>query len=359
MAGMADRPMPPWLRIIINLVAFVGVLATVMGWISLALGGLITAVAIIYFLWEIDPWVTKQIATKPVLSLIAFALAGAALGTVVWSLWRSRTRPVPISPSMQWNTPLPITHGTALSTTQLDATANVPGTFSYSPDVGAILPAGTHSLAAHFAPSDSSKYRSADATVTLAVNPPPPPNPPPNAKGASSENKRPSPNSVRSYVAYIGMPVFAGSSPTDTEGSAFSVGDPLGFNIHFKATGANPVTLLDSAFDTEVVTGAIAEDGSYQQKVTDGAAMAFLSELRKERAVHKFPFPSHTMMPGDTEFNTAYAWTDGYSKHRIVTQGDLDAVKTGSQTWVVMSVLTYSDGETVHPSAQMRMACSA
>ena len=44
---------------------------------------------------------------------------------------------------MTWSTPASITYGTALSGTQLDATANVAGTFANTPRPGTVLNAGT------------------------------------------------------------------------------------------------------------------------------------------------------------------------------------------------------------------------
>lgn len=55
---------------------------------------------------------------------------------------------------LSWATPAPITYGTALSATQLNATANVPGVFTYDPPDGTILDAGEHALAVTFTPSN-------------------------------------------------------------------------------------------------------------------------------------------------------------------------------------------------------------
>ena len=43
------------------------------------------------------------------------------------------------TPTITWSNPADITYGTALSGTQLDATANVPGTFAYTPASGTVL----------------------------------------------------------------------------------------------------------------------------------------------------------------------------------------------------------------------------
>jgi hypothetical protein len=71
---------------------------------------------------------------------------------------------------LTWATPAAITYGTALSATQLDATANVAGTFVYSPAAGTVLGAGSHTLSVTFTPTNSTDYTTAKATVTLTVN---------------------------------------------------------------------------------------------------------------------------------------------------------------------------------------------
>ena len=73
------------------------------------------------------------------------------------------------TPVLAWATPSAITAGTPLSATQLNATANVAGTFQYSPAAGTILPAGVNGLQVTFTPSDSVHYSSATASVLLTV----------------------------------------------------------------------------------------------------------------------------------------------------------------------------------------------
>ena len=68
-----------------------------------------------------------------------------------------------------WANPVGITYGTALSGTQLNATANVNGSFAYSPAAGTVLGAGTHSLAVTFTPDDSANYLGASADVSIVV----------------------------------------------------------------------------------------------------------------------------------------------------------------------------------------------
>jgi subtilase family serine protease len=78
------------------------------------------------------------------------------------------------TPTLTWAAPASITYGTALSSTQLDATASVPGTFSYSPAAGTVPPAGQNeTLSVVFTPNDTADYQTASGTTTITVNPGP------------------------------------------------------------------------------------------------------------------------------------------------------------------------------------------
>jgi len=74
------------------------------------------------------------------------------------------------TPAITWATPAAITYGTALSGTQLDASSTAAGSFTYSPVAGAVLTAGSHTLAVTFAPTNTTDYTTASASVTLTVN---------------------------------------------------------------------------------------------------------------------------------------------------------------------------------------------
>src|SRR5947208_11574723 len=71
--------------------------------------------------------------------------------------------------TITWPAPADITYGTALSATQLNATASAPGTLAYTPAAGTMLDAGTHALSVTFTPTDSANYSGATATSTLTV----------------------------------------------------------------------------------------------------------------------------------------------------------------------------------------------
>ena len=73
------------------------------------------------------------------------------------------------TPSLTWASPSAITYGTALSATQLNATASVAGAIVYSPASGTTPSVGTQTLTATFTPTDTANYDSASASVALAV----------------------------------------------------------------------------------------------------------------------------------------------------------------------------------------------
>jgi hypothetical protein len=78
------------------------------------------------------------------------------------------------TPVITWATPANIGYGTALSASQLDATAAttagvaLPGTFTYTPALGTVLGAGTQTLNVTFTPTSTS-YTAATASVTITV----------------------------------------------------------------------------------------------------------------------------------------------------------------------------------------------
>jgi|GEM_PF-2619400 len=77
------------------------------------------------------------------------------------------------TPVITWGTPAAITYGTALSSTQLNATANVAGTFTYNPASGTVLNANetdSQALAVSFVPTDTTNYNNASRTVYIWVN---------------------------------------------------------------------------------------------------------------------------------------------------------------------------------------------
>src|SRR5438445_7647961 len=74
------------------------------------------------------------------------------------------------TPTITWPTPADLVYGTALSATQLDATASVAGTFVYTPAAGTVLSAGAgQTLSVTFTPTDAANYTTATRTVPITV----------------------------------------------------------------------------------------------------------------------------------------------------------------------------------------------
>lgn len=74
-------------------------------------------------------------------------------------------------PVVSWAVPAAVGQGMALSGAQLNATANVPGTFAYAPGAGEVLPVGTNTLGVVFTPADAVDYSTAVASTALVVSP--------------------------------------------------------------------------------------------------------------------------------------------------------------------------------------------
>jgi hypothetical protein len=113
---------------------------------------------------------TQLTATVPAAQIAA---SGTDTVTVTTTAGTSAAVPFTVNkatPPITWPTPAAITYGTALSTTQLDATSTVAGTFAYTPAAGTILTGGSHQLSVTFTPTNTSMYTTATATVTLLVN---------------------------------------------------------------------------------------------------------------------------------------------------------------------------------------------
>ncbi len=74
------------------------------------------------------------------------------------------------NPVITWENPEDIVSGTPLSETQLNATADLPGTFIYTPPIGTVLDVGANqNLKVDFTPTDITNYNTATKTVTINV----------------------------------------------------------------------------------------------------------------------------------------------------------------------------------------------
>jgi MBG domain (YGX type) len=97
---------------------------------------------------------------------------------IVYDYVNSSYRITPFEPRLSWSSPSPITYGTRLSATQLDAAAAdalgkpVPGTFEYRPKPGSFPHAGRQGLSAVFTPDDTVDFvRDGTISTSIDVNP--------------------------------------------------------------------------------------------------------------------------------------------------------------------------------------------
>jgi len=74
------------------------------------------------------------------------------------------------TPVITWGNPADIIYGTALSETQLNASASVPGSLVYTPAAGTLLnPSTGQPLTVNFTPTDTNNYNSVSKTVYINI----------------------------------------------------------------------------------------------------------------------------------------------------------------------------------------------
>jgi len=79
---------------------------------------------------------------------------------------------VKTDPVITWANPADVFNWTALNSVQLNATADVAGTFVYTPDLGKALNIGDNQeLKVDFTPQDTSRYNSVSKTVVINIKP--------------------------------------------------------------------------------------------------------------------------------------------------------------------------------------------
>jgi hypothetical protein len=129
----------------------------------------------------------------------------------------------------------------------LDATANVAGTFAYTPPAGTVLAAGTQTLSVTFTPTDPAAYNTATASVSITVNPAIQA-PDAYVYVASSSNN----NSVQTYA----FSAAADGTLTPLAGSPFPTGVSLMAANRNYLFGTNGI---------DIDSFSIATDGTFQQ----------------------------------------------------------------------------------------------
>lgn len=156
----------------------------------------------------------------------------------------------------------------------------------------------------------------------------------------------PPPPPPRSYLVFDGTMRFGerrdnlGNLQADQN---LRVGDELFFNYYFNPTGPNPI-LIDGHSALTKLEPDFSRDT--QKRVIE----YFKAEVKKEKKEHGFSPSWSTLMPQDKgHWNTAYAWTDDFKQHQIITKSDLDELTSfGTKIAFVLVEIAYKDNGKLH-----------
>jgi hypothetical protein len=169
------------------------------------------------------------------------------------------------TPAITWPAPAAITFGSALSSSQLDATASVPGVFAYTPAAGTVLAIGAgQTLSVTFWPNDWADYATTSASTTITVNPAPAPTTPPNLVVTNTLSR----DVNRNVVVALTIANNGGSTASNVVLSAVKVGSAAGAptpqTIGAIAAGA-------SARATVTAPSSVGASGAASSLVTSGS----------------------------------------------------------------------------------------
>jgi len=151
-------------------------------------------------------------------------------------------------PVITWSTPADITYGTALSTTQLNATADVPGAFVYDPAANTVLAVGDNQLLkCTFTPTDAVNYKSVSDTVYINVK-----KEPMQLKFTTNADNR-----------TIKLPLYGTVNCTVDWGDGSATED-------FTTTGRKRHTFATAGTYTVKISGSLTQFGYYNEEAEDG-----------------------------------------------------------------------------------------
>jgi hypothetical protein len=216
------------------------------------------------------------------------------------------------TPVITWGNPADIYYGTALSETQLNATANVAGTFDYTPASDSVPDVGDQTLSTTISPTDSENYTSAQASVTITVQP----NPAPVATDQQI---------VLQDVTSLTFALDA-SDPN---------GDPLTFYFSVEVTGAQPPShgtlSVDGANVTYTPDEGFGGTDSFSYVVSDGisSTRATVTIRVNHRPVANNAWPSCDEDQSVCMIVSGYD-PDGDSITYTITSGPYHGILTGS-----------------------------
>jgi hypothetical protein len=133
----------------------------------------------------------------------------------------------------------------------------------------------------------------------------------------------------RSYITFSGDPSF----PRTT---GLAVGDPFAFNLRYKASGGNPVELIE----THSMLYVEANDDSKTQA-------RMIADFKQRMRKAQTPSEPSTMMPEEARLVTAFAAT-ATGEYRQLTNDDLGKLRDGTELPFVIAQVTYRDLGVIH-----------
>jgi gliding motility-associated-like protein len=229
------------------------------------------------------------------------------------------------TPIITWTNPSAITFGTPLSAAQLNATANVPGTFSYIPGVGTFLSAGSNqTLIANFTPTDITNYNSvANTQVLITVNKATPiitwPPPQPIKVGVALSSTQLSATAATSG----GVPISGTFNYTPTFGTVLGAGANQTLSVNFIPTDASnynsvlntQVFITVNLKDNPVVTWATPSAITYGNPLT----VAQLNATANVPGTFAYSPPIGTILASGTNqiLSTVFTPTDAITYNTV------------------------------------------
>jgi hypothetical protein len=151
---------------------------------------------------------------------------------------------------------------------------------------------------------------------------------------------------VRSYLVMDGVPRFTGKSASATEGSNFQPGDALAFNLHFSELGSNAIFIGGGAME-------ILPEPDYRPETLETAYRTFLENRKadKELRANQHKEKWNLFTPSSPRWDSVFAFDRSAGRPptpHILTQPDLDKLRSGTLVAVVFVVIDYKDGGAIH-----------
>jgi len=168
------------------------------------------------------------------------------------------------TPIINWTNPVAITYGTPLTATQLNATANVSGAYTYSPPLGTVLSAGqSQTLTVTFVP-DNSGGSQFSSSVKLNVNPAPLVVTPDNKTMVYGTTPPALTGTLATVVNSDGITASYSTTPTITSSTAVgtytitpTLADPNNRKTNYSITSNNAAFTISQAGTVSAITASM------------------------------------------------------------------------------------------------------